>query len=286
MVSLIGRGWRSHLAELIQGAHESLVIAAPYIKRDEAAWVCNLLSPNVDVHTLAHVQTEAVENSSLDIAALSLLSQASRDSSVYALPSLHAKVYVADDTAAIVTSGNLTRAGLDRNLEYGLAIQVPELTRQIYSDMMAYRQLGSPVPPHVVASLLELENHIRQARAGVVDSATNAAKRRFEDVLEQAEDTFTAIQVGNRTKNSVFSEAILYALADSRPHSTQEVQQAIQQLLPDLCQDDKDRVINGRHFGKLWKHDVRNAQQYLKGQGRVTYDAESQTWSLVETRRG
>ena len=60
MVSLIGRGWRSNLAELIRGAHESLVIAAPYIKHGEAAWVRDLLRPEVDILTLAHVQAEAV----------------------------------------------------------------------------------------------------------------------------------------------------------------------------------------------------------------------------------
>jgi len=30
-----------------------------------------------------------------------------------------------------------------------------------------------------------------------------------------------------------------------------------------------DRVIEGRHFGKRWKHQVRSAQQHLKAAGLV-----------------
>lgn len=45
----------------------------------------------------------------------------------------------------------------------------------------------------------------------------------------------------------------------------------IQALLPDLCDDQTDRVIDGKHFGKLWKHHVRSAQQHLKRAGIITY---------------
>ena len=218
------------------------------------------------------------------MSALSLLSEASPGSSVYALPSLHAKVYVADDKSAIVTSGNLTHAGLDTNLEYGVAIREPILARQIHDDMRAYQRLGAPISRDTVVSLLELEKDIRKAKASLVDSATHASKQRFQDVLEQTESALASMQVGDRSKNAVFSEAVLYVLADGRSRPTPDIQQAVKHLLPDLCQDDKDRVINGRHFGKPWKHDVRNAQQSLKGQGRVSYDSESQTWSLVETK--
>ena len=46
--------------------------------------------------------------------------------------------------------------------------------------------------------------------------------------------------------------------------STDELNPLIQKIHPDLCDDSVDRVIDGRHFGKKWKHAVRTAQQYLK----------------------
>jgi len=44
--------------------------------------------------------------------------------------------------------------------------------------------------------------------------------------------------------------------------------------LPDLCDDDVELVINGEHFGKKWKHQVRNAQQALKRVGRISFDGK------------
>jgi hypothetical protein len=43
----------------------------------------------------------------------------------------------------------------------------------------------------------------------------------------------------------------------------------VQALHPDLCDDLVDRVIDGQHFGKKWKHAVRTAQQHLKRQGQI-----------------
>ena len=41
-----------------------------------------------------------------------------------------------------------------------------------------------------------------------------------------------------------------------------------------------DRVIDGVHFGKRWKHYVRNAQQFLKRTGRVYYDGDR--WHMTQ----
>ena len=280
MVSLIGRGWRSHLSELIGNAQESLLIAAPYIKRNEANWVRELLPSGVSITTLAHVQVDAVGSAALDIDALRLLADATSESSVYALPALHAKVYVADEVTAIVTSGNLTRAGLDTNLEYGAILRAPELVQKVRSDMRSLSQLGSPISADVFDSLLPLEESIREARANVIDSATEVARARFDAILKEARPALASIQVGTRTANSVFSEAITYVLADRVPRPTTTIASAVKQLLPDLCDDYEELLINGQRFGKAWKHRVRNAQQYLKNAGRISYEKSTREWRL------
>ena len=64
-----------------------------------------------------------------DLAALRRLFEASPASRVVSLSHLHAKVYVADEAAALVGSANLTRSGLDRNLEYGVLLDDPARAR-------------------------------------------------------------------------------------------------------------------------------------------------------------
>ena len=68
--------------------------------------------------------------------------------------------------------------------------------------------------------------------------------------------------------HAIFSDAILHLLR-RRPMSTIDLNRAIQQIHPDLCDDSVDRVIDGQHFGKKWKHIVRNAQVFLRRKGAI-----------------
>lgn len=89
MVQLLGQGWRNDLASVASTASESLIIAAPYIKDSEAAWLCELFHPGIEVITLANVDAEAVSVSALDLTALRRLAQASPSAKVVALSNLH-----------------------------------------------------------------------------------------------------------------------------------------------------------------------------------------------------
>mgnify|MGYP001617338381 CR=1 FL=1 len=72
----------------------------------------------------------------------------------------------------------------------------------------------------------------------------------------------------------------LYLLQKHGPLTTTQLHPLIQNLHPDLCDDGIDRVIDGVHFGKRWKHMVRNAQQYLKRSGQIRFDGRC--WSLSQ----
>jgi hypothetical protein len=85
--------------------------------------------------------------------------------------------------------------------------------------------------------------------------------------------------VGSRSANSLFSDAVIYVLSKG-PLTTQELHQRIQRLLPDLCDDSVELIINGERFGKRWKHGVRNAQQFLKKSGTIRFDGRR--WSLIQ----
>ena len=69
-------------------------------------------------------------------------------------------------------------------------------------------------------------------------------------------------------------------MADGVPRPTTTIASAVKQLLPDLCDDYEELLINGQRFGKAWKHRVRNAQQYLKHAGRISYEKSTREWRL------
>ena len=257
-----------------------VLVAAPYVKEPEAAWLRGRLRPGVDVLTLANLDAGAMAQASLDLAALRRLFEASPASRVVSLSHLHAKAYVADEAAALVTSANLTRSGLDRNLEYGVLIDEPVLVRKVRSDLLAHVRLGSDVDADRFAALEPVEAGLREERARVEASASPVARRRFDAVMLQAHQTFAATQVGERSRNAMLGDAVLVAL-ERGPLITEAIHEVVRGLIPHLCDDDMELVINGTRYGKKWKHYVRIAQQHLRRRGEIAYDPATREWRLL-----
>lgn len=79
--------------------------------------------------------------------------------------------------------------------------------------------------------------------------------------------------------HTVFARTIEYLLRRHGPMSTKQIHPLIASIPPDLCDDSVDRVIDGKRFGKKWKHAVRTAQQQLKKKGLIEY--VDGAWRLV-----
>lgn len=281
MIRVLSRSWRNELASVAAAARRSVLVAAPYIKDAEAAWLRDRLRPGVEVLTLASIEVEAVGSASLDLAALGRLAEASAASRVVALPNLHAKVYAADETAAIVTSGNLTRSALDRNIECGVLFDDPDDVRALWAEMEAFVPLGSEVDADTLRALAPIEAALRSARAAVEDSAAPEAKREFARVLRRARPALVGAQVGDRSAQAVFATAIRFVLARG-PLATPAIHDAVRALLPDLCDDREELIINGEPYGSsAWKRRVRHAQLHLRRQGVVHRDPDTGLWSLA-----
>ena len=73
---------------------------------------------------------------------------------VFSLKALHAKMYIFDDTAALVTSANATNGGLRRNLECGLSTHDTGMVRNLAKSLRS--GLGADAPPRRMR-LLDLE---------------------------------------------------------------------------------------------------------------------------------
>lgn len=280
-VQLIRSPWSEAFAEFGRSIREEAILAAPFIGAGTLEHLASMLNherpPKIDLITnlavgsLLHgtVDTEAIANFSRSLPAVAIQN----------LPGLHAKAYIADDTLAIITSGNLTRASLYRNYEYGVQITDPSLVRQIAADIREYSSLGSEV------SLPELERHTEiagrlQAKYRTsLETAGNRAAREFREELETARQELLNLRARTgESENAIFARTVLYVLREG-PLSTREMHPIIEGLQPDLCDDSIYRVIDGVPHGRRWKHMVRRAQQHLKERGMVEY--VNRKWRLV-----
>src|SRR5438093_8755921 len=102
-IEAFGRDWRQRLSVFVQAVRTELLLCAPYIKTAEAQWVCERLPSTARLRVLSDVGVGSVQDRALDLRALARFAQVP-GSEVIALGKLHAKVFIADSTSAIVTS--------------------------------------------------------------------------------------------------------------------------------------------------------------------------------------
>jgi len=278
MVNIVfcGKQWRSQLERLVRGVKSELLIVCPFIKSDEVDFISDCLNTaRADVRVLTDLKMDSIVAGALDVEALLTLSQLGSGAQVLTLPGLHAKVFIADRKRAIITSGNLTRSGLDYNHEYGVAVSSAKMVGSVRRDMEKWVRAGFAVDN---ANLKKIARLSKQ----VIKKIKHDGLSKQELALRQA---IAEAQVGTRSDNAIFGDVILQVLKTHPSRTTRQLHQVIQKLFPDLCNDDPHLTVNGNFYGKKWKHRVRYAQQHLKRSGRILYDEETKLWSVVTKKR-
>lgn len=281
-MQLISREGRDTLGRVLDAADQRLLICSPFITSVEMTRVTeklreksNFASMSVDLMT--DLRPDAILGGSLHIQALLDLFDAGCKAKVTALARVHAKVYLADTSSAWITSANLTTSGLEHNLEYGVFVDEPTKAADILRDMEDYAQLGSITTQPQIQNYATVVETLRQDYLAYRKTSEGKFRRKFREQLEAASVEAIRLQIGTRSAHAVFADALTFLLR-SGPMTTAEIHPKIRALLPELCDDQRDRVIDGRHFGKLWKHHVRTAQQHLKRAGIVEY--HNGVWQL------
>lgn len=283
MVKLVRTPWGEEFQSLVRRTRKSLVLASPYVGGEPCAMVADVArrqarAKPLSLLLLTNLSSDALLSGAVDPAAIADLVDAFRHAEVRVLASLHAKVYVADEREAIVTSGNMTAAGLWRNLEYGVAFSDVDLVRSIRRDILSYAQLGTRVDAARLRLLAEACAEVRETKGAAESTMRRSLRQAFEGRLAELEVDVLRARTAGRSAHAMFADAIMYLLSE-RPMRTAELHPLIQQIHPDLCDDSVHRVIDGEHYGKKWKHAVRTAQQFLKRRGLIELAGER--WRLV-----
>lgn len=279
---LLGRDWKDVLGELIASTRSHLTLSSPYVSHDGVAFVLDSLGSNkVSLNALTFLTDLSPTNicdGATDPNALASLMSSLRNVTLRHLPRLHAKVYVSDAKCAIVTSANLTRGGLERNYEYGLRIADTRIVYSIFQDVSRYSELGALVSEGDLRTYCDIASRVRAVYQKERDSVARSVRSEFQRQFAAAQDQLVRLRLAEGPMHTVFAKTILYLLTRHGPLSTDELHPKIKAIHPDLCDDTIDRVIDGKSFGKKWKHAVRSAQQQLKKRDLVVLEGEH--WQL------
>jgi hypothetical protein len=282
-LTLLRRNWKQRLEELVGSARENLLIVAPFITRPGVETVRSSLTDALKtqgkIEVITCLDVISICQGTCDPFALRSLLGVAHGASLTHLPRLHAKVYIADDRVAIITSGNLTGGGLFTNFEYGIELSEPAVIEQVRTDLREYAGLGARLGDEQLTSFCEASRLVREAFRNQISSVAEAFRSEFEIRSREAEDQLVRLRLGGGACHTVFAKTIVYLLKRHGPLSTVQLHPLIQTIHPDLCDDTVDRIIDGERFGKKWKHAARTAQQKLKKNQQI--ELREGRWFLI-----
>ena len=274
--------WADTFEHFGRSIRRQALLVAPFIAREPLERMSAILdrSNPPSVNILTNLAVDSMLQGSIDVKAIASFCRRNTSATVRHLPGLHAKVYIADDHLAIITSGNLTNASLTRNYEYGVQITDAATVKQISRDLQQYGSLGSAVSVTELEQVAEISEVLRTRHDATINTARLSARKEFARQLEVARESLLQIRARpGETTHAIFARTILYLLRDNSL-TTRQIHSSIAGIHPDLCDDSIDRVINGVNFGRKWKHMVRNAQVSLRRRGLIKLD--NRQWSLIQ----
>lgn len=281
MMQTILSPWADVFEAFVRSVRKSAILVSPYITSPPLQKFASLLDADnqPQVTLLTNLDVDSLLQETVDVNAIAQFCREVPTTSVRNLPGLHAKVYVADESVAIITSGNLTYSSLNRNYEYGIHIDNPTMVRRIARELHDYGCLGASVSLEELDNIAESAATLRAKHSARLNSSRSELKQEFQNQLDSVRGSLLHLrEKPGESKNAIFGRTLMYLLKNG-PLTTQELYPLIQNIHPDLCDGQTDIVINGVNFGRMWKRSVRNAQQGLKSKGLI--ERVGKQWQLV-----
>jgi len=154
------------LAENARQCRHRMLVASPFVNSG-VIQVMDLTPGSVTRSLITRTDLRDFATGASSLEALCIL--AKNGVEVSSLGGLHAKMYIFDDTCALVTSANATNSGLRRNLECGLATRdsriVAQLSRTLLRgfDFEVPRLMNAPALERLKLALSSVKASISQA---------------------------------------------------------------------------------------------------------------------------
>lgn len=278
MIQQLQKNWYQNLGSLIKESNNEIFISSPFVTQNGVDFIAKNLpkgfKKNGQFTFLTNLSPSNIIQGSNNPKVFQTLSSEIEDFKIWHLPKLHAKVYISDKKKSIVTSGNLTNGGLFSNFEYGIQINTSKETEIIYRDINQYCQLGSLINVETLQSLIDISGQISKS----IVKQDNNVSIEIKTLLNSVQNELIKDRLNVGAIHNVFSKSILYILEKNlQGLKTENIHLEIQEIHPDLC-DNIDRIIDGKSFGKKWKHAVRTSQQHLKKNGLIILEKDK--WIL------
>lgn len=164
------------LQALLDRVTETLTVVSPWVKQAGVDAIAPVLE-RAGVHCQVLMRGDLADfvSGSSDLAAVRRLLAAGAE--VGLVRELHAKVYLADRSCALVTSANLTDPGLRTNVEVGLLVEDVGVVEQLHGLAQFWFSRAVPVTDAWVAEMGKAASDCADERASMVRAQRRVDRR-------------------------------------------------------------------------------------------------------------
>ena len=124
--------WKNYFLDLVAEAKNTIRITSPFVKENICDEILNVKANDVEIDLITSFKLMNIYSGSLDLSGLEKI--LSNKGNIRNFSKLHSKIYLFDDSKAIVTSANLTNGGLLNNYEYGILLDSKNEVNEIIND--------------------------------------------------------------------------------------------------------------------------------------------------------
>lgn len=120
-MEIIKSPWANRFKELILSTKKEFIFTSPFIKNSAAILLMNSINKDVNIKGIISFRLQNFASGASDFEAIEMLWK--NKASLKSIQKLHSKVYIFDESTAVISSANLTPSGLAGNVEIGILVK-------------------------------------------------------------------------------------------------------------------------------------------------------------------
>jgi phosphatidylserine/phosphatidylglycerophosphate/cardiolipin synthase-like enzyme len=231
------------------------------------------------IHILTNLSERNIVDNVTQPQALLKMYDAFRKITVSSFDKLHAKIYIVDESLAVITSANLTYGGLKSNFEYGVLIDDAESIKNIKRDVLDYASLGHIFDKTFILKIYEESQKIESVQEKPEKERKDTELKLLIEQQKKIDSLFVSRYENKETRHSIFVKTIMFLLQKHKHLTILELYAFVKDIHPEMCDDSVEY-----HNEKRWKIEVRQALFFWRRKGTVLGNGpiHHQTWSLID----
>jgi phosphatidylserine/phosphatidylglycerophosphate/cardiolipin synthase-like enzyme len=243
-----------------------VVFSSPYINVGGVSILLDSIGNVNDksINILTNLSARNVVDNVTQPQALLKIYGAFKETTISSLDKLHAKIYIIDESFAIITSANLTYGGLKTNFEYGVLTDDVESIKIIKRDVLDYASLGHIFDRIFIEKIYEESQKIKHIQEKPDKERKDSELRLLLEQKKKIDYLFSRSYENKETRHSIFVKTILFLLQKHKRLTIVELYALTKNIHPEMCDDSIQY-----HNEKRWKIEIRQALFFLRKKGMV-----------------